>query len=302
MLCRKPFVKAGVAFPCGQCMPCRYNRRRMWTHRLMLESLCHAEKAFVTLTYNDVSLPRNSDGNGVVVPDHLQLFLKRLRNAVNPVKIRFYAVGEYGDVTKRPHYHLFVYGYPTCSRDRTLRRGFSLEPLWHECCATCRLYGNAWGYGNVDLGTVTKDSASYVAGYTVKRMTSADDRRLEGRTPEFCRMSLRPGIGADAMWDVASALMQYGLDDGTDVPQSLQFGRSKLPLGRYLRGRLREFIGKDGGTPEEVIKSMEEEMRPLREGAFASSSSFAEAVARAGDQIVRNIESRNAVFRKDKSL
>lgn len=299
MLCRKPFVKAGAAFPCGQCMPCRFNRRRMWTHRIMLEGLCHVQSAFVTLTYSDDNLPVGGNLN----PKHLQDWLKRLRAEVDPVKLRFYGVGEYGDVTMRPHYHVIIFGLAGCVRFRTMRRAGSGEPVWSECCDMCRIYGNSWGFGNVDVGTVTKDSASYVCEYTVKKMTSVDDNRLHGKHPEFCRMSLRPGIGADAMWDVASTMFEYGLDKSMiDVPLAVDQARAKMPLGRYLRTKLREYIGKDGGTPEEVLKEMAEEMRPLREAAFASSSSFSSAVVAAGDGQVANIYARNAIYKKDKKL
>lgn len=302
MLCRNPYVKAGAAFPCGHCEPCLYNRKRMWKHRIMLESLCHKENVFATLTYRDECLPKH-EGIPVLDKKHLQDWLKRLRLRIEPVRIRFYAVGEYGDVTNRPHYHCIVFGLPTCARGRTLRRLPSKEPLWSECCDNCRLFGDTWLHGNVDLGTVASDSAAYVAGYTLKHMTHVDDIRLNGRPPEFCRMSLRPGIGADAMWDVASDLMKYGFDESLiDVPTELAHGRSKLPLGRYLRSKLRVAIGRDGGTPEEVLKAMAEEMRPLREVAFNSSSSFAAEIVSAGNGAVANIVARNLIYKKDKTL
>lgn len=300
MLCRNPYVKAGAAFPCGRCEPCSFNRKRMWKHRIMLESLCHKHNSFVTLTYNDESLPRD-EGIPVLRTKHMQDWLKRLRERID-FKIRYYGVGEYGDKSDRPHYHILLFGFPTCVRSRTLRKALSSEPIAADCCDICRLVHSTWGFGNVDLGTVTSDSAAYVADYTIKRMTAFDDVRLNGRTPEFCRMSLRPGIGADAMWDVASDLLRYGLEDDLDVPVSLAHGKSNLPLGRYLRNRLRLAIGKDGGTPEKAMESMAEEMRPLREAAFNTSSSFASAVVNAGDQRVRNINARNAIYRKDKLL
>lgn len=300
MLCRSPYVKAGAAFPCGRCEPCSYNRKRLWKHRIMLEAACHEVNSFVTLTYRDEELPRD-EGIAVLRPKHLQDWLKRLRERVD-FKFRFYGVGEYGDKSDRPHYHIILFGFPTCVRGRTRRRELSTEPVASECCDICRLIANSWGFGNVDLGTVTSDSAAYVADYTIKRMTSYDDIRLNGRTPEFCRMSLRPGIGADAVFDIASDLMKYGLDDESDVPTSLRHGKSNLPLGRYLRRRLREAIGKDGGTPEKVMEEMAEEMRPLREAAFNASSSFASEIVKAGSGRYAQIKARNDIYKKGKVL
>lgn len=281
MLCRKPFVQAGHAFPCGQCMPCRFNRRRMWTHRLMLERLCHRDACFVTLTYDDEHLPEG----GSLVKKDLQDWLKRFRRLVEPVKIRFYAVGEYGDRGGRPHYHVFLYGVaPTVS---------------------AKVHAS-WGKGLVHVGTVTHDSASYISGYTVKKMTAADDPRLEGKAPEFCRMSLRPGIGADAMWDVASTLLE--LDRSGDVPQGLVHGRRNMPLGRYLRNLLRVRTGRnEGGVKEDQI-ARSEEMRSLWNDYEAlkmegkTSLKFSEYLSSLDDQRLLNINARNMIFKKVRSL
>jgi len=162
--------------------------------------------------------------------------------------------------------------------------------------------GSTWGNGAVYVGAVSRDSAGYCAEYTVKKMTKKDDFRLKGRHPEFCRMSLRPGIGADAMYDVASDLLKHGLDQTLiDVPAALAHGNSKLPLGRYLRSKLRVAIGKDGGCPEEVKEGMAKELQPLRDYAFNTSQSFAKVVSEVDDQAVLNIESRLALSRKVKS-
>ena len=49
----------------------------------------------------------------------------------------------------------------------------------------------------------------FLHSLSVQKMTAKDDPRLSGRPPEFCRMSLKPGIGADAMWDVASDFRRF---------------------------------------------------------------------------------------------
>ena len=90
--------------------------------------MCHEASAFVTLTYSDDQLVRTLGDFPTLCPEHPQAFLKRLRARVAPARFRFYLVGEYGDQTHRPHYHLVLFGFPTCERRRTYRTGISLSP------------------------------------------------------------------------------------------------------------------------------------------------------------------------------
>jgi hypothetical protein len=60
------------------------------------------------LTYDDEHLPPN---NSLLKKD-LQKFFYKLRQKIKPIKIRYFAVGEYGsNKTKRPHYHIILFGY-----------------------------------------------------------------------------------------------------------------------------------------------------------------------------------------------
>lgn len=190
----------------------------------MLEAQKHEHSLFVTLTYNKEHYPID----GSVDPRELQLYLKRLRELVKPTKIRFFAVGEYGDKKGRAHYHLALFGLPECME-----------------------VSSAWGKGNVHVGSLTVDSAAYIVSYVCKSMTRKEDKRLDGRHPEFARMSLKPGIGAFAVKDfkdsIASCLdlgtgEYYGLPNG-DVPSVFRFNGRHYPLGRYLRSKLREALG-----------------------------------------------------------
>lgn len=129
------------------------------------------------------------------------------------------------------------------------------------------------------LGTLEPQSMAYVAGYVVKKMTKDDDPRLEGRLPEFARMSLRPGIGLGMMHELASTLLEHKLDEKMiDVPLALQHGNKKFPLGRYLRRKLRTFVGRSPDCPPAVLDNMVEELRPMREAAFMASEKFSEKI------------------------
>lgn len=226
MRCIKPFVSGRAAFGCGQCMPCRVNRRRTWAHRIMLEAGQYKDNCFVTLTYGDAPYS--------LVPEDLQLWLKRFRKRVSPIRIRYFACGEYGDENGRPHFHAALFNFPTCYGGHLIKG---------ECqCIACCAVRETWGYGFVTLRPLDRVRAHYVAGYVTKKLTSWRDTRLsDGQHPEFARMSLRPGIGADALWDVASAMMQYG-QSGV-LPSQLMMDGQRHPLGRYLRLKLSERLG-----------------------------------------------------------
>lgn len=276
MLCRKPFTSGLLAFGCGQCNPCRINRRRVWSWRMFLESLCHDHSAFVTLTYDEEHLPHGA----TLEPPALQSFLKRLR-ASHSRPLRFFAVGEYGEHTHRPHYHLALFG---------------LSPV------DGHLVDRSWPDGHVHIGDLTPSSANYIAGYVVKKMTHASDPRLAGRHPEFARMSLRPGIGAPAMQVLRDALNnQVGLSEirsTGDVPRNLQLGRQSIPLARYLRKRLREeLLLDDEDTSNSRIAyslSLSDEVRALLEASLARGevASLSQLIAQRDHQRILNAESR----------
>lgn len=202
---------------------------------MYLESLCHPASSFVTLTYSPEKLP----AGGSLVPRDVQLFLKRLRFSY-PSGIRFFACGEYGDETWRPHYHLVLFGVDAA-------HGAAVE--------------RSWSMGHVAVKEFAIEMAQYTAGYVVKKMTGKSDPRLLGRHPEFARMSNRPGIGAPAMEVLRDALFTPAgiaeFDRVGDVPHQLRMGVRSIPLGRYLRSRLRAEIGMPVGWINELKKNFQ---------------------------------------------
>lgn len=118
-------------------------------------------------------------------------------------------------------------------------------------------------------------SAAYIAGYVTKKMTHRSDIRLGGRHPEFARMSLRPGIGVPALWNVASEIMRYRLEEQGDVPIALRYGAKMMPLGRYLRMNLRKMVGLDAKAPPEALQKLANQMQLLRSFAWQNDRSVA---------------------------
>lgn len=187
-------VKDGrmILLPCGQCIGCRTQKRQEWAARIMCEAQLHLVSAFVTLTYAPEHLPPDGSLNY----EHFQLFMRRLRKAYG--KVRFFMCGEYGEELRRPHYHAILFGWWPADARRLQPDGGDYE--------SARLT-QLWGLGHTHLGQVTAASAEYVAGYTVKKINgalAADHYtvcdaygELHELVPEFGRMSLKPGIGAD---------------------------------------------------------------------------------------------------------
>lgn len=251
----------------------------------MLESIAHEHSSFVTLTYDEDHLPEN----GTLIPSDLQRWLKRLRKRL-PNAIRFFACGEYGDQTGRPHYHVALFGKEP-----------PYDPQKDPDIA------QTWTDGYHFSGTLTVQSAHYIAGYVTKKMTSKDDARLHGRYPEFARMSLRPGIGALSASTIASALTPSSgfsyLEAVGDVPSSLSHGRSSMPLGRYMRSRIRTAIGYDDpGNESERISAYQKEMQALflTHHDLTQTDTIKEAIEKASVQKIRQLTAKYKIYNTGK--
>lgn len=156
----------------------------------MHEAALHEENCFITLTYGEQHVPRFLS----LRYRDFQLFMKRLRKFANR-EVRFFMCGEYGGEHSRPHFHACLFGFNFSDLvvlKRGLYRSSALERLW--------------SFGFCSVGAVTFESAAYVARYVMKKVTgegSGEHYRsvdlltgeVGSRCPEFCHMSLRPGIG-----------------------------------------------------------------------------------------------------------
>lgn len=212
-----------VELPCGQCIGCRLQYSRMWADRCMMELNYHDSAYFLTLTYSDEYLndgrqdgctrryypdPETGEAKlslSLYKPD-LQKFWKRLRKAFPDDHIRYYACGEYGDRTKRPHYHAIVYGLHL--DDLQFYKSSGLKDVYYNSPSLSKL----WPYGYVVVGHVSWQSCAYVARYVVKKVKGAgkDFYDAFNLTPEFVVMSRKPGIGSAYFDDCAADFFNFG--------------------------------------------------------------------------------------------
>lgn len=197
---KHPDVKKPLYVPCGKCIGCRLDRSREWALRCMMELKSNNGIAsFLTLTYNEYSVPMSFYPNpetGEALPaltlrlDDLQRFWKRLRKALPDDKIRYFACGEYGSESWRPHYHAIVFNYyPTDC--------YLFEQKENTAYYRSPFLESIWNCGNVIVTRVDFNTCAYVARYTAKKACTLGDEFYDKFNLEapFLVMSRRPGIG-----------------------------------------------------------------------------------------------------------
>lgn len=80
---------SGLKLPCGQCIGCRLERSRQWAIRCMDEAQMHKENCFITLTFSPENVAKFGRSLDVSI---FQKFMKRVRQEVAPLRIRFFIV------------------------------------------------------------------------------------------------------------------------------------------------------------------------------------------------------------------
>lgn len=217
-----------LEIPCGKCIGCRLKYSRDWALRCMNELEYHDKACFITLTYNDEHLPvpnKIIDNDGCITdsPVHplckrdIQLFIKRLRKKFKNSKVRYFACGEYGSRSMRPHAHIILFGVDF-SEDRIFfKKSYdnkfnyytspTLDDLWHG-------YENGSDLGQLGFAMVCDvsfDTCAYVARYVTKKKygKEADFYESLAIPPEFSLMSRRPGIGRMYFEDNYEKIYKY---------------------------------------------------------------------------------------------
>ena len=190
--------------PCGMCAACKISRVREWTVRIMHEMRYFKGSVFATLTYNDENLPINQS----LEKTEFQKFMKRLRKELGDHKIKYFACGEYGEDSERPHYHAIILGLAYNENTQKL-----IESIWKK--------------GFIKVGTVTKDSIRYTLDYMHKKYNGELGKELyekTGREPPFQLVS--QGMGK-----------RHALESANQYAENLYmtFNGKKMSLPRYYK-------------------------------------------------------------------
>lgn len=187
---------------CGKCYACLSNRRRSWLFRLYNEYINSVFGVFCTLTIEDAFC------DGYVHKDDLQKFFKRLRHICS---FTYYAIGEYGTTTFRPHYHfcMFVKFF----------NGTPLE-LYDIICSS-------WYYGFCYPSRITYRRLNYILHYHTRPKQPVPGKQT------FAIMS--KGMGLQFLTD---EMVRYLVDTKKTVTRDYNGNIYVIP--RYYRKKLIE--------------------------------------------------------------
>lgn len=208
-----------LTVPCGKCAGCLADKSTRWVQRLQFENYVHSKSSFITLTYNNESLPPH----GCAVKRDIQTFLKRLRNAgrdygFDMPPIKYFVTSEHGSKTYRVHYHAIIFGVDMMDNvwRTTLHHMSGNYPVF-----VSDVLSEIWGKGFTTCDKVTSSSIKYVAKYITKGQF-ADDFHLQ---------SMRLGV---------EYFCDYGFNEcGRLVPTALNSrGKQMYDLGYTMLGDL----------------------------------------------------------------
>jgi len=236
MACDNPFHvvvnKQSIPVPCGRCPPCKIRRVNEWVFRLVKEDEISSSSHFITLTYDTDHVPLSPHGFMTLCKTDFQKYMKRLRKLCEPhfeelnkgrlkkdrITLKYYACGEYGSKTSRPHYHAIVFNCPD-------------EAYFFDAWAL-----DGVPFGSVVVGSCTSDSIAYCMKYIDKdtwREHSSFRHSRDDRQKEFALMSKNLGLS----YLDNPAVREFHSSDLQNNFVSRYLG-NKVAMPRYYRDRI----------------------------------------------------------------
>lgn len=197
---------------CGRCFNCRKSYRTQWNLRLQheynyLTSEERNNSYFITLTFNDMYLPRSPTITKETLSPYIRKFLERIRKSCGK-SVRHWIVSEYGDDTHRLHFHGFLINIPFPV--------YKLEKFWK--------------YGFVSYKKITKKRITYCTNYLTKMSRDIIEHPKER---QFVFTS--PGIGKRFCVDPINIKSSVQFD--TCVP-FVYLGTHPFAMPRYYRKKI----------------------------------------------------------------
>lgn len=211
--------------PCGKCEACIDNKRKNWYFRLKQEERNSINAFFVTLTYREDTLPRNSLGFPTFNKRDIQLFLKRLRKQIDKFQndwgipteeqlhLRYFIIGEYGSKHGRPHYHGIFFNVPP-----------QMDLF--------RAVLTSWQNGRISVSECNGNRIGYCANYMYGKSDKIPDEFADETNNLPMLSSRRPGIGANYLTE---EIVNWHLQGKRSYVMD---GNIMYPMPQFYKGKI----------------------------------------------------------------
>lgn len=208
----------GNLVPCGKCYNCRRRLASSWSLRVVQENKVSTDALFLTLTYNDEHIPYSKKGFQTLKKQDVKDFMKRLRryHPSDHKTLRYFTVGEYGGITKRPHYHILLFN------------------------AQIELIKKAWSLDGKEIGNIFYglDVGEAAAGYCVKYISKicyiGKNQDIDDRQPNFRLMS--KGLGKN--YTDNPKIVQWHKNNPEQRTYVPLLDGKKAPMPRYYKQKI----------------------------------------------------------------
>lgn len=229
-MCNFPWLKKldngvrskNVLIPCHNCLGCRIDSLTLWTARCNSEFVRY-KSAFVTFTYDDLHLPyMDSSLFPTLRFDDFHRYIDNVRHKIKSLPLmpsgtirdfKYFACGEYGDLFKRPHYHVLFFG---------------LDYQLHKS-----ILSDSWRFGMIKSLPITNGGIRYVCDYMTKSLNGElaisefDNKGLE--RPFY---SNSRGLGSDFFLAHRDEICSTGC---------VTVGTRKIPVPSYYKNLLLDY-------------------------------------------------------------
>lgn len=201
-----------LSVPCGSCINCQMNKRSAWVARNRNELFHSISAGFLTLTIADEYIKYTESGFPTLDYKELQKFFKRLRKKYGK-GIKYFACGEYGSKSFRPHFHAIIYNLPLLTNGKDFFEFYRkrIEEIWK--------------LGIVSFSEVIEPRIGYITKYIIK--TNEEKKLYEENQIERPRLLVSRGIGSHLL-EKSNALGRHNSD----------YGKS-FQLPRYVLEKIR---------------------------------------------------------------
>lgn len=236
--CLTPFIvkmnNCQTPVPCGKCPNCAKRRASGWSFRLQQEQKVSTTAYFITLTYDTEYVPITPHGFMDLSKRDLQLFFKRLRKEHSgkiPNSIKYYAVGEYGGKSKRPHYHIIMYNALLelmVDKKTAYAVNNGVIPLDGKSPFVCK----QWTNGHITIGQLNAATVGYTLKYISKPMWQKEHQRDDRQKP-FSLMS--KGLGKNYL---SKAMIDWHHADPENRMYINYEENKKAAMPRYYKNKI----------------------------------------------------------------